>query len=98
MKIWGDALKVTGVYDNHRSLGKVDKSSGVSSKKDVLSISNQAKDFQSVMKSIREVPDIRQDKVSELVDKYEAGNYNVSGNDIADKILNSMAETKTSLV
>ena len=90
MKIWGEVPKISGVYDKHKSINKVDKASGVTSKKDVVSISNQAKDFQTVMKTLKDVPDIRKVKVSELADKYEAGNYDVSGSDIADKVLKSM--------
>ena len=90
MKIWGDIPKILGVYDKQKSVGKTDKASGVSAKKDVVSISNQAKDYQTAMKAVRDVPDIRQDKVNELSDKYESGNYNVSGNDVAEKVVKSI--------
>jgi negative regulator of flagellin synthesis FlgM len=93
MKIWGGIPKILGVYDKQKNVGKVDKTSGVSNKKDVLSISNQAKDFQTVMKAIKDIPDIRQDKVKELSEKYDSGTYNVSGNDVADKVLKSMMES-----
>ena len=94
MKIWGDIPKVSGVYDKQKSLSKVDKTSGVSAKKDVVSISSQAKDYQTVMKALRDVPDVRNDKVSELADKYESGNYDVKGGTIADKVVNSMLDRK----
>jgi len=41
----------------------------VTGKKDVVSISNQAKDFQTAMKALKEIPDIRKDKVEELARK-----------------------------
>jgi len=44
----------------------------VTGKKDVVSISNQAKDFQTAMKALKEIPDIRKDKVEELARKIES--------------------------
>ncbi|MFZ5986023.1 MAG: flagellar biosynthesis anti-sigma factor FlgM [Bacillota bacterium] len=94
MKIWGEIPKVTGVYDKQKNVNKVDKTRNVASKKDVVSISNQAKDFQTVMKALRDVPDIRKDKVEGIKERYEAGDYEVKETDIADKILKSIADKK----
>lgn len=94
MKIWGEIPKIFGIYDKQKNVNKVDKASGVAPKKDVVSISNQAKDFQTIMKAIKDVPEIRQDKVNEISEKYEAGNYNVSGDDVADKVLKSIVDKK----
>lgn len=94
MKIWGGTPKVNGVYDKQKNLSRIDKTSALSGKKDVLSISDQAKDFQTIMKSLREVPDIRQDKVDELAEKYQAGNYDVKGRDTADRIIKSILDRK----
>lgn len=94
MKIWGDIPKISGVYDSQKNFGKVDKASGVTPKKDVVSISNQAKDFQTVLKSLKDIPDVRNDKVQELSEKYKSGNYNVSGKSIADRIINSAFDKK----
>ncbi len=94
MKIWGDIPRVSGVYDKQKNVNRVDKTSGVSSKKDVISISNQAKDFQTVMKAARDVPDIRTDIVNDLSVKYESGKYDVNGNEIADKVLKSIIDQK----
>jgi negative regulator of flagellin synthesis FlgM len=89
MKISGEFPKISGVYDKNKKTDKVDKTYGVKSKKDMLSISSQAKDFQSVMKALKDVPDVRHDKVNEYKEKYEAGKYDVKGRQIADKILKS---------
>jgi negative regulator of flagellin synthesis FlgM len=94
MKIWGDIPKVLGNYDKQKNVSRVDKASSVVSKKDVVSISNKAKDFQTAMKAAKDAPDIRSEKVNELIDRYESGNYNVSGKDVADKVINSMLDTK----
>jgi negative regulator of flagellin synthesis FlgM len=94
MKIWGEIPKIFGIYDKQKNVNKVDKTSAVVSKKDVVSISNQAKDFQTVMRALKEVPEVREEKVRELSEKYEAGNYDVSGKDIAEKMLKSVFDTK----
>lgn len=94
MKIWGEIPKILGVYDRHKNVGRVEKTQGVASKKDVLSISNQAKDYQTVMRAIRDVPDMRMDKVNELAEKYSSGTYDVKGGDVAQKILQSIVDKK----
>jgi negative regulator of flagellin synthesis FlgM len=94
MKIWGEIPKIFGVYDKQKSVGKVDKASGVAPKKDVLSISSEAKDFQTVMKGLKDVPDIRADKVKELSSRYDSGTYDVNGKDIADRVIKAIIDKK----
>lgn len=95
MKIWEGVPKVSGIYDSGKNVNKAEKTDGVTGKKDVVSISNQAKDFQTAMKALKEIPDIRKDKVEELALKIESGTYKVSEEDIADKILKSILDRKT---
>jgi len=94
MKIWGDVPKVTEIYNRRNNVGKISRTHPAVSKKDVAAISNEAKDFQLAMKSVKEVPDIRQDKVKELKEKYESGNYNISGREIAECIIRSIFDKK----
>jgi len=94
MKIWGQIPQILGVYDKSKTAPKVDKSSAVVSKKDAVSISNQGKDFQAALKAAKEAPDVRTDKVEEIKQKMQKDTYEVSGNDIADKVLNSIRSRK----
>lgn len=94
MRIPGDISKITGIYDQHKSVGRVGKSESVAAKKDVLSISSQAKDFQTAYRALKDIPDIRQTKVNELTLKYESGSYNVDGNDIVDKVIKNTYDRK----
>ncbi|AUS95082.1 flagellar biosynthesis protein FlgM [Clostridium thermosuccinogenes] len=94
MKIWGEIPKVTEIYGKQKSVGKVVKTHPAVSKEDVVAISNNAKDFQTAMKYIKEIPDIRQDKVNELIERYESGNYNVKGREIAERIVRSVFDKK----
>lgn len=94
MKIWGEIPKVSEIYNKNNKLKKVGDIAGITSKKDVISISDQAKDFQTVMKALKDVPDVRQEKVKELSEKYGSGVYNASGKDIADKIISSILDKR----
>ena len=94
MKIWGEIPKVQGVYNKQNNLNRAAVSSEKSSKKDVVSISNNAKDFQTILKVLKDVPDIRQEKVSELSDKYKSGSYSVDGKDVAEKIFGLLNNKK----
>lgn len=90
MRINGDVSKVSGIYNKTKNVGKVDKTESTSAKKDILSISNQAKDFQTALRALKDIPDIRQDKVKSIQEKYDRGEYNVSGGDLADKLIDSI--------
>ena len=94
MKIWGNTPKIPGVYDKQKNMARVNKTAGAAGKKDVLSISSKAKDFQTVMKALKDVPDMRKDRVDELSQKYRSGNYQVDGGDVADRIIKSFIDKK----
>ncbi len=94
MKIWGQIPQILGIYDKNKTTAKVDKTSGVVPKKDVISISDQGKDFQAALKAAKEAPDIRVDKVEEIKQKMQADKYEVSGSDVADKVIDSILGRK----
>lgn len=90
MKIWGNIPKVFGVYNNASKVDKSSRVGEVASRKDELTISGTAKDFNVAMKAVRQVPDIRQDKVNAILNKMENGNYSVPVSDVAQKIAESL--------
>ena len=94
MKIWGGISKVPGVYGKQKQVNKAERSAEISSRKDGVTISDQAKDFRTVMKTLKDIPDIRTSIVNDLSSKYEAGKYDVSGNEIAEKLLKSVVDKK----
>ncbi|MGI6084082.1 MAG: flagellar biosynthesis anti-sigma factor FlgM [Acetivibrionales bacterium] len=94
MKIWGNIPKVSGIYG---STGKIDRPSKVgeaSSKKDELSISGTAKDFGIAMRAVRQIPDVRQEKINGIIQKMNSGNYMVKASDVAEKIVTSFKDNK----
>ncbi|HHV59488.1 MAG TPA: flagellar biosynthesis anti-sigma factor FlgM [Clostridiaceae bacterium] len=94
MKIWGDIQKVSGVYNKHSRVNRTEKPVSVNGKKDTVSISGEAKDFQTVMRALKDVPDVRRDKVDALAEKYRSGSYTVSGKETADKIIKSVLDKR----
>lgn len=94
MKISGDIYNVSKVYGKQNNVNKVSKTSSVAPKKDVVSISNNAKDYQTISKALKDVPDVRQGKVDEFSEAYSSGRYNVSGQEIVEKLGKSVLDKK----
>lgn len=94
MKIPGQIPKISEIYNKNKTVSNVNKTSGVSAKKDVVSISNQGKDFQAVLKSVKETPDVREDKVNEIRERVQKDTYEPSGADIADRVIKSIFDKK----
>ena len=83
---------VNKVYGNSKmdSNKPVQASSRVKSSKDQVNISQEALDFQTVLKAVKlmkSLPDIREDVVSSLKEKIESGSYNVDTGKLAEKML-----------
>jgi len=55
---------------------------------DKVNLSSTARDIQRAEKTIKKLPDVREEKVRELKDRIEAGKYDVNGEKIAGKMLN----------
>ena len=89
--------KILGVSKIYKSLSVernegVKETSKVNGKRDQLSVSQKAKDYQIVAKGINilnDIPDIREDKVNEIKEKIDKGVYDIDGKDIAEKMLSS---------
>jgi len=62
-------------------------SAGSSSDSDKVSLSSGAQDVANIKESLKGAPEIRVELVHELKVKIESGQYNVSGKDIAEKIV-----------
>jgi len=94
MKIPGEIYNVSKVYGTNKTTGKIEKTGSVAPKKDVVSISNNAKDYQTVAKALKDIPDYRQSKVDELSELYNSGSYDVSGKEIVEKLSKSIIDKK----
>ena len=94
MKIWDGIPRILGIYDKQKNINRVESASPTSAKKDVVSISGQAKDYQIIMKALENIPDVRHEKIEQIAKKYNSGGYGVDGRDVADKMLNSFFDKK----
>lgn len=52
-----------------------------------VDLSSKAKDIQQIKQIIDQAPDVRTDKVQELKQKIESGNYDIDAEKIAEKIV-----------
>jgi negative regulator of flagellin synthesis FlgM len=54
---------------------------------DKLEISQTGKDYQIAKQVIARVPDVREEKIKEIKEKMNAGTYDISMQDVADKLI-----------
>lgn len=86
-----DALsKINQLYQTNdtRKVSKLQNGN----KKDSVEISQMGKDFQIAKHAVSSAPDIRQDKVDEIKKKLASGNYEISLEELADKMINDFFE------
>lgn len=82
---------VNNVYKTKKAKN-VYGTANVSSSKDTLAISDFAKTLQSTQQAVSDAPDVRQEKVDDIKQRMEAGNYNVTASQLADKLLKKYFE------
>lgn len=56
---------------------------------DSVSLSSSAKEAVSISKKLKEASDVRIDLVNEIRKKIQSGTYDVSGRDVAEKVVNA---------
>ena len=54
---------------------------------ETVSLASAAKEVQQIKSAIEALPDVREEKVTQLKDRIEEGTYNVSGEKIAEKMI-----------
>ncbi|WP_250278448.1 flagellar biosynthesis anti-sigma factor FlgM [[Clostridium] colinum] len=83
MKI-SNLFNTTNIYNktikNDKKVEKTKKD------KDTFVVSDKAKDFQTVLKAVSNSPDVRQDKIDKIKSQIEEKSYNVSTEDIVEKL------------
>lgn len=79
--------KISKLYQAN-STNKIKKTNNVSNP-DCVEISQIGKDFQIAKQAVIATPDIREDKVNAIKAKIASGTYNVSAEELADKLIDS---------
>lgn len=95
MKIFNNpnVNKAMQIYNN-KATEKVNNTKDVKAPKDELQLSNKAREYQIAMKAFKELPEVREDLVNDLKNQINQGSYNVTGEEIADKIIESVLVDK----
>ena len=87
MRITGGIQNVSEIYTKENRVNKLNNIDKVDAPKDDVKISATGKDFSIAMNALKDVPDVREDKVNDIRSRIENGTYNVSGKDVAEKLL-----------
>ena len=91
MIINNNVQAIAGAYAMNQSAG-ARRSMGVEQPREVrdeVNISTQGQSFSAMMKELKETSDVRMDKVAFFKNAIAGGSYNVSGDAIAEKMLNT---------
>ena len=86
----GSINQVSQLYQSSTATRK--KNVSTVSRSDEVSISSFGKDYQIAKNALANVPDVRQDKVDSLKQRISEGNYNVSSEEFADKLIAAYKE------
>ena len=78
---------VSQIYKSSTKVNTAKKTSGSSEFSDKLEISNAAKSYQTAKSAVNAAEDVRMDKVEAIRAKFANRTYNVSSEDVADKII-----------
>lgn len=86
MKI-SNILQVSNIYKNNTKLKN--KKSLESTKMDNLNLSSEALDYQKILTAVNKAPNIREDKINDIMERINNGTYKISSEEIAEKILSN---------
>ena len=70
---------------NNVARGKAEKAAGT---RDAFTPSSLATDFNVARRAAAAAPDVRADRVNDILSRIDAGEYNISAADVARKIVN----------
>ena len=81
--------KALEIYNNASSKAIKRENINKTQKRDNLMLSDNAKNFSAILNKVKEIQDIRYDKVQEIKNKIDKGIYEINSEKIADKIIES---------
>lgn len=60
---------------------------------DAFEISQAGKDYQTAVQAVKEVSDVREDKVNRIKEQLASGTYNVTGEEFAERMVERIFDT-----
>lgn len=91
MKIFNNSINNIIQAYRKQEVSKEQMKAGKTSKNDELRLSDTAKDYQIAMNAIKNVPDIRQEKVEAIKAQIKSGTYVIDAGKIAEKMLENIS-------
>ena len=85
-----DAYNAVSQVYQANATSKVNSTGKVAGANDKFDISDTAKTFSVAKAAVADAPEVREDKIADIKARIAAGTYNVSAEDVADKIVNSV--------
>jgi len=85
MKIDGTSMSPVGSVQASNRLNQVEKKNQVS-EADKVAVSDKAQMYQVLLKKVKEIPSVREERVQTLIDQIQRGDYKVDGQKIAGKL------------
>jgi negative regulator of flagellin synthesis FlgM len=82
--------KISQVYQTNQ-VTKTTKAAATKSS-DQLEISRTGKDYQVAKQAVANTPDMRTDKINDIKSRIASGNYNISVEEVAKKLVDSYFE------
>ena len=86
VRISDNVQQVASIYTKENKVSRIETPNKVGGIRDNIKISETGKDYALVQKALKDVPDVRQDKIDAVMNKMNKGEYSVTGNDIASKL------------
>ncbi|MGN1205440.1 MAG: flagellar biosynthesis anti-sigma factor FlgM [Eubacterium sp.] len=77
-------MQVSQLYKTNKPKGTTKKNTATAT--DSLEISGFGKDYQIAKKAVAESSEVRADRVKDIMERMKAGTYNVSIEDLAEKM------------
>lgn len=89
MKIDGTSISPVGSIQATNRVVSIDKKAAELGKvgKDGVKVSDKAQIFQTLLQKAKEIPEVREDRVRELTERINKGEFKVDSQGIADKLL-----------
>ena len=82
------------IYNSQANVAKTTKAGAVK-RTDEFNISSSARDFQVAMQEVKKQPEIREEKVANIMKQIQAGTYKVDAKSIAEKMMQDANSYKT---
>jgi negative regulator of flagellin synthesis FlgM len=85
LKAYGDSKPIKNT--------KAEKT-GTAQQKDEVVLSTQAQEFAHILQKIKNMPDVREEKVQELTQRIQSGEYHIEAKEVADKMIGRVLADK----